>query len=86
MSNLTLEERETHFLINATDRSKCHVGTNDDVWVKRLNKWFTPTQVTGEWHEYEVDTDLILREYSLLNGTVKLKKIAKLKNFQRKAV
>lgn len=76
----TLEEKETHFNISANDRNRVHIGTDDQVWINRLNQWFAPTKVTGEWHEYNLPVDLVIRETAIKNGTKRLERYSRAKH------
>ena len=45
--NLTNAERETHFNIVADNRGEVEVSTDDPVWRRKLDKYFTPVEELG---------------------------------------
>lgn len=61
MTNLALDEQETTFTIEGTDRHTLHVFSNDSVWQARVEKLgIESTKQNGYGKWYKVD----LREFS----------------------
>jgi len=60
MTDLTNEERETHFNQTADDRSIWELASNDPVWIARIERLgFAPTKTRGETRWYSVPDDFV---------------------------
>ena len=56
MSDLTLEERETHLNQSAADRKVWEMATDDPVWIGRMEKLgIAPDRTRGTTHFYTID-------------------------------
>lgn len=56
MSNLTLEERETHLNQSAADRKTWEMATDDPIWIARMEKLgIVPDRTRGATHFYTID-------------------------------
>lgn len=63
MTDRTLEETETALYQNAADRHKWHMGTEDDVMIRKMARLgILPSKINNGWHEYELtDAQVVIR-------------------------
>lgn len=58
MKDLALDEQETNFTVEATDRNVINIFSNDSVWIKRLEALnISPYRVDGCGRFYKVSLD-----------------------------
>lgn len=55
MNSTSLDEQETVFTVEATDRNTLHIFTNDRVWIDRLDKITTSTSEDVYGKSYTLD-------------------------------
>lgn len=68
---MSVEEKEFSVLVNGTDRSTAEIFTNDEVWIGRLEKLYTPYKVVGDSRFYRVPTSEIVRVSRLQRASAK---------------